>query len=95
MGVRHLVRRARTVFSRLAASKAGSSVTTTAVEGIAVEESKRDPASDTEVQQPEVPAEGLQHGVRDIEAITMTWSKRTLILVFIKSAPFGNDEILQ
>lgn len=84
MGVRLLVRRARTVFSRMAAPDAGSSVETSAVGGTTVEESKRDPASDSEVQQPEVPAEDLQHGVRDIEAITMTWSKRTLILVFIK-----------
>ncbi|KAJ6127738.1 Major facilitator superfamily domain general substrate transporter [Penicillium samsonianum] len=83
MGVHLLVRRARTVFSRMAAPDAGSSVETSAVGGTTVEESKRDPASDSEVQQPEVPAEDLQHGVRDIEAITMTWSKRTLILVFI------------
>lgn len=84
MGVRLLVRRARTVFSRVAASDAASSVDTPAVDGTAAEESKRDPATDTEVQQPETPAEDLQHGVRDIEAITMTWSRRTLIMVFLK-----------
>ncbi|KAJ5511406.1 hypothetical protein LT330_003914 [Penicillium expansum] len=83
MGVRILVRRARTVFSRIAASDAGSSVDTPAVDGTTAEESKRDPAADPEVQQPELPSEDLQHGVRDIEAITMTWSKRTLIMVFL------------
>ncbi|KAJ5371588.1 Major facilitator superfamily domain general substrate transporter [Penicillium concentricum] len=83
MGVRLLVRRARTVFSRMAAPDAESSAETTAVDGTTTEENKRDPTFDTEFQRPEVPAEGLQHGVRDIEAITMTWSKRTLILVFI------------
>ncbi|KAJ5593741.1 hypothetical protein N7537_010645 [Penicillium hordei] len=83
MGVRLLFRRARTVFSRVAASDAASLVDTPAVDGTTAEESKRDPATDTEVQQPEMPAEDLQHGVRDIEAITMTWSKRTLIMVFL------------
>ncbi|OQD60872.1 hypothetical protein PENPOL_c020G04234 [Penicillium polonicum] len=83
MGVRLLVRRARTVFSRVAASDAASSVDTPAVDGTTAEETKRDPTTDTEVQQPETPAEDLQHGVRDIEAITMTWSKRTLIMVFL------------
>ncbi|KAJ5193569.1 hypothetical protein N7449_009711 [Penicillium cf. viridicatum] len=83
MGVRLLVRRARTVFSRVAASDAASSVDTPAVDRTTAEESKRDPATDTDVQQPETPAEDLQHGVRDIEAITMTWSKRTLIMVFL------------
>ncbi|CAI7575535.1 unnamed protein product [Penicillium palitans] len=83
MGVRLLVRRARTVFSRVAASDAASSVDTPAVDGTAADESKGDPATDTEIQQPETPAEDLQHGVRDIEAITMTWSKRTLIMVFL------------
>ncbi|KAJ5966690.1 hypothetical protein N7501_002938 [Penicillium viridicatum] len=83
MGVRLSVRRAQTVFSRVAASDAASSVHTPAVDGTTAEERKRDPATDTEVQQPETPAEDLQHGVRDIEAMTMTWSKRTLIMVFL------------
>ncbi|OQE36838.1 hypothetical protein PENCOP_c011G07908 [Penicillium coprophilum] len=83
MGVRLLVRRARTVFSRMAASDAGSSEETTVADGTTVEERKTASVRDDEAQRPEVPAEDLQHGVRDIEAITMTWSKRTLILVFI------------
>ncbi|KAJ5153610.1 Major facilitator superfamily domain general substrate transporter [Penicillium coprophilum] len=83
MGVRLLVRRARTVFSRMAASDAGSSEETTPSDGPTAEGRKTASARDDEAQRPEVPAEDLQHGVRDIEAITMTWSKRTLILVFI------------
>lgn len=85
MGVRFLIRRARTVFSRMAADDAGSSPNDPApVEEITFEESKEIPGSDCEVQQPEMSAEALQQGVSDIEAITQTWSKRTLILVFIK-----------
>lgn len=84
MGVRLLIRRARTVLNRFAADDAASASSVTPVEGTTVEESKRDPTTDTEVQQPEKPAEDLQHGVRDIEAITLTWSKKTLAFVFIK-----------
>ncbi|KAJ5531812.1 hypothetical protein N7527_005205 [Penicillium freii] len=83
MGVHLLVRRARTVFSRVAASDAASSVDTPAVDGTTAEEIKRDPTTNIEVQQPETPAEDLQHGVRDVEAITMTWSKRTLVMAFL------------
>ncbi|KAG0161730.1 hypothetical protein PDIDSM_1161 [Penicillium digitatum] len=83
MGLRLLIRRARTVFSRKVASDAGGLNDTLAVDETTAEEGKRDPAADPEAQQPEVPSEDLQHGVRDIEAITMTWSKRTLILVFL------------
>ncbi len=30
------------------------------------------------------PSEGLQHGVQQIEAVTLSWSKATLIAVFLK-----------
>ena len=30
-----------------------------------------------------IPSEGLQGGVQDIEAMTVTWSKKSLILAFI------------
>jgi len=87
MGVRLVIRRARTVFSRFAADEAASpSTETTPVQGTAVEITKRDPTTDAEVQKPELPAEDLQHGVRDVEAITLTWSKKILALVFIKYA---------
>jgi hypothetical protein len=84
MGVRLLIRRARTVFNRFAADDAERSSSASPVEATAVEESKRDPATDAEVQQPELPSEDLQHGVADVEAITLTWSKKTLAFVFIK-----------
>lgn len=42
-------------------------------------------ADDNTIDEPEkVPAEPLQVGVQDVEAITMSWSKGTLIAVFIK-----------
>ncbi|CDM33241.1 hypothetical protein DTO013E5_5592 [Penicillium roqueforti] len=82
MGVRLLIRRARTVFSRMAASDAASS-TDIPPPADGIQPSKIDPATDTELQQADMPGEDLQHGVRDIEAITLTWSKTTLALVFI------------
>ncbi|CAG8106013.1 unnamed protein product [Penicillium olsonii] len=81
MGVRLLIRRARTVLNRFAADDAASASTPSA-EGVAAEENKGVPTTDAEVQ-PELPAEDLQHGVRDVEAITLTWSKKTLAFVFI------------
>ncbi|CAG8252508.1 unnamed protein product [Penicillium olsonii] len=81
MGVRLLIRRARTVLNRFAADDAASASIPSA-EGVAVEENKGVPTTDAEVQ-PELPAEDLQHGVRDVEAITLTWSKKTLAFVFI------------
>jgi hypothetical protein len=33
---------------------------------------------------PERPSEDVQRGVKNIEATTLTWTKRTLIAVFIK-----------
>ena len=30
------------------------------------------------------PAEGLQHGVEQVEAVTLSWSKASLIFVFAK-----------
>lgn len=32
----------------------------------------------------EVPDENLQYGVQDVEAVTLTWSKTSLIIVFGK-----------
>jgi hypothetical protein len=54
------------------------------------EETKRDLATETVVpanasdENPEVPAEDTQRGVRDVEAITLSWSKTMLIAVFVK-----------
>jgi hypothetical protein len=54
------------------------------------EETKRDLATDTVVpanasdENPEAPTEDTQRGVRDVEAITLSWSKTMLIAVFVK-----------
>jgi hypothetical protein len=32
----------------------------------------------------ELPSEELQRGVKDVEAVTLSWSKKTLVAVFIK-----------
>ena len=34
--------------------------------------------------QSELPSEELQRGVQNVEAVTLTWSKKTLIAVFLK-----------
>lgn len=41
------------------------------------------PQSQDEAQ-PEMPSEETQRGVHNVEALTLTWSKRSLIAVFIK-----------
>ncbi|KAJ6038518.1 hypothetical protein N7499_004384 [Penicillium canescens] len=85
MGLRPLIKRGRAVMRRLGADNTdtapSSSVETT--EGATFEEAKREPTVEATAQEPEQPAAGLQHGVRNVEAITMTWSKTTLICVFI------------
>jgi hypothetical protein len=58
------------------------------IEGATLEEAKRERIVEATAQEPEQPAAELQHGVRNVEAITMTWSKTTLICVFIKYVPF-------
>ena len=45
------------------------------------------PQSQDEAQ-PEVPSEDTQRGVQNVEALTLTWSRRSLIAVFIK---YGSD----
>lgn len=47
------------------------------VESIVPTESHDDP-------KPERPTEDAQKGVKEVEAVTLTWSKPTLIAVFIK-----------
>lgn len=57
-----------------------------------VGEGKQDPtvvergATDieTEENQSQLPGEDLQRGVQDVEAVTLTWSKKALIAVFVK-----------
>ncbi|KAJ5623819.1 hypothetical protein N7510_000128 [Penicillium lagena] len=66
-------------------TKADNTETTTAVE-----ESKRDPVADDvavntgmDEFQADLPSEDLQGGVRDVEAMTLTWSRPMLIAVFL------------
>lgn len=35
-------------------------------------------------ENPVVPTEDVQQGVKDVEAVTLSWTKSTLILVFVK-----------
>lgn len=42
----------------------------------------RSPASSVALE--EIPDGNAQHGVQDVEAVTMAWSRGTLIAVFIK-----------
>lgn len=57
-----------------------------------VEENKTDPATvetgpaskETRDLQEELPGEDLQRGVQDVEAVTLSWSKASLVAVFAK-----------
>lgn len=94
MAIRPLVRRARAVFHRLKADSDKATSSSDEVGTATVEENKRDgpgqecppgealPNNGAEL--PGVPPEELQHGVKDVEAVTQTWSRATLIAVFIK-----------
>ncbi|KAJ5588017.1 Major facilitator superfamily domain general substrate transporter [Penicillium hispanicum] len=83
--MRPLLRRARTFFSRKSADR-----TTVSVDPHHIGESTetKDPAATDNVvgctnNESQLPQDGLQHGVSDAEAIALTWSKKTLVLVFI------------
>ncbi|KAJ5683608.1 hypothetical protein N7462_006773 [Penicillium macrosclerotiorum] len=88
MAIRPLIRRAQTVFRRMSADDAeavrtvsldqstGESKKNPAVAGAETNNGNIDPDS-------QLPHEGVQTGVRDVEAVTLTWSKTTLILVFM------------
>jgi hypothetical protein len=96
MGVRPVIRRARTVYYRLSAKKTGETENNF-VEQSTVQVSKDQGNPDTEDDPPlnyssaasrgEMPDWSAQSGVQDVEAVTITWSKRALIAVFIKYVP--------
>jgi hypothetical protein len=83
MGVRPLIRRARVVFRRMSTEEN---------DDVSLDQHTENP--DTKVRPTpsytssaacgEVPDGGAQQGVQDVEAVTMAWSKKTLIAVFIK-----------
>lgn len=90
MSIRPLLKRARAVLYRLKTDEAERQSVEQSVEQSTVEKSKHDPIVESTVAgndtqgDPGRPQDGLQHGVSDVEAITLTWSKTTLILVFVK-----------
>lgn len=46
--------------------------------------------SDESASQPDaLPTEHAQAGVQEVEGVTLTWSKKSLIAVFIKYVAFG------
>jgi hypothetical protein len=60
----------------------------------AADEIKKDPTTDdaavvngSDESRPEHPSEDLQRGVQHVEAVTLTWSKASLIAVFLKYLP--------
>lgn len=71
-----------------ALSRASSEESRSQVDTRTAAEVKIDPATiegqNGEAVQPEFTEENLQRGVRDSEALAMTWSRGTLIAVFIK-----------
>lgn len=70
---------------------ADNTVTSFAVNTVDVNE-KNPATNDTTARnsndepQPELPSEELQRGVQNVEAVTLTWSKTTLVAVFLKYA---------
>lgn len=83
MGVRPLIRRARVVFRRLSTDEN---------DDISLNQHPDIPDAKVHPTQSytssaacgEIPDGSAQHGVQDVEAVTMAWSKKTLIIVFIK-----------
>lgn len=56
-----------------------------------VEDNEKGPVTDdtaasngSDEPQAELPSEDAQRGVKEVEAVTLTWSKKTLIAVFLK-----------
>ena len=85
MGVRPLIRRARIVFRRLSTDD-NENDDTLAQDTIGDrKDGSRSPTSSVALEV--IPDGSAQHGVQDVEAVTMTWSKGTLIAVFIKYVP--------
>lgn len=76
-------------FRRTMTDEAGTSVAMSSMS--TAEKNKKDTASaavtesnDNEESQVQRPSEDVQRGVQDVEAVTLTWSKTSLILVFLK-----------
>lgn len=53
-----------------------------AIEEQNTENVTENPADD--LSKPDLPTQGLQRGVQDVESVTRTWSKKALVAVFLK-----------
>jgi len=75
--------------------KKGPSVTDVKADGANSQDGSREAQEGGQESQDELhPDEKLQSGVKKVEAVTLTWSKKSLIAVFIKSvAPSPNKSI--
>lgn len=82
MGVRPLIRRARIVFRRMSTEGDDNDHLAQNIAHDAKKDGARSPASSMALE--EIPDGGAQYGVQDVEAVTMAWSRGTLIAVFIK-----------
>lgn len=92
MNLRPVIQRARSVFYRMKTDRDEAASSSVEVEGNTVEQSKTDgppPPVDEALpnngaELPGVPYEELQHGIQEVEAVAQTWTKLSLVLVFIK-----------
>lgn len=84
MGVRPLIRRARIVFRRMSTedNENDSLAHNPPRDG---KDGPRSPVSSVVLE--EIPDMNAQYGVQDVEAVTITWTRGTLIAVFVKYVP--------
>lgn len=75
---RAAVRRASTEDVDVSASKKEIELDALDAESVTPTKDKNEPP------QMELPSEDVQRGVQEVEAVTLTWSRATLIAVFIK-----------
>lgn len=93
MTLRPLMQRARSVLHRMkvdrdeAASSSSVDLDRNTVEAEKSDEPVTHPEEalpNNGAELPGVPFEELQHGIQEVEAVAQTWSKLSLIFVFIK-----------
>lgn len=92
MTLRPLMQRARSVFHRMKVDRDEAASSSIDVDRSTVEAEKSDgPVTHPEealpnngAELPGVPFEELQHGIQEVEAVAQTWSKLSLIFVFVK-----------
>lgn len=92
MALRPLIQRARSVLHRMKVDRDEAASSSVDVDRNTVEAEKSDgPVTHPEealpnngAELPGVPFEELQHGIQEVEAVAQTWSKLSLVFVFIK-----------